>query len=563
MQKNIRIGDVLIEEQLITEEQLKKALEQQKNSTEGKRLGDILIELGYVSELQFIQCLSKRLKIPFINLNNYPIMTEITQLIPEAVARRYHLVPIAKKDHLLTVAMSDPMNLMAIEEIKLITKCQINPVISTKQEIESIIRRCYSGQGAIEAAQEVEKQYANRENTAVLNNAQLMEVENAPVVKMINSIIHQGVNLGASDIHIEAEADVTRVRMRIDGQLHEQMRINKSSHDAIVTRLKIMAEMNIAEKRIPQDGSFSMELEGKNIDIRVSTIPTVNGEKVVIRLLVTQENEILSKYEIGFTEHNLKLYEKMLKVPHGIILVTGPTGSGKTTTLYTVLSEMNKPTHNIITLEDPVEKKLKGINQVHINNKAGLTFASGLRSILRQDPDIIMLGEIRDTETAEIAIRAAITGHMVFSTIHTNDVISTVTRLVDMGVEPYLVSSAVAGVMSQRLTRRICNNCKISYELSEEEKALLGVPGIETLYKGTGCQQCNFTGYKGRRAVHEMLVLDQNIRRLINQGAQQEVIKAYCLEQGMQTLRDNMKELVLRGETTLEELVRIAYSLEE
>lgn len=563
MQKNLRIGDVLIEEKLITVEQLKKALEQQKNSSEGKRLGDILIELGYVSELQFIQCLSKRLKIPFINLNNYPIITEITQLIPEGVAKRYHLVPIAKKDHLLTVAMSDPMNLMAIEEVKVITKCQINPVIATRQEIESIIKRCYSGQEAIEAAQEVEKQYANRENVTVLNNAQLMEVENAPVVKMINSIIHQGVSLGASDIHIEAETDVTRVRMRIDGQLNEQMRINKSSHDAIVTRLKIMADMNIAEKRLPQDGSFSMELEGRKVDIRISSIPTVNGEKIVIRLLVTQENEVLSKYEIGFTEHNLKLYEKMLKVPHGIILVTGPTGSGKTTTLYTILSEMNKPTHNIITLEDPVEKKIKGINQVHINNKAGLTFASGLRSILRQDPDIIMLGEIRDTETAGIAIRAAITGHMVFSTIHTNDVVSTVTRLVDMGIEPYLVSSAVAGVMSQRLARRICKNCKTSYELSEEEKALLGIPGVETLYKGTGCQQCNFTGYKGRRAVHEMLVLDQNIRSLINQGAQQEAIKAYCLEQGMETLRDNMKELVLKGETTLEELVRIAYSLEE
>lgn len=563
MQKNIRIGDVLIEEKLITEEQLKKALEQQKNSSEGKRLGDILIELGYVSELQFIQCLSKRLKIPFINLNNYPIVTEITQLIPEGVARRYYLVPIAKKDQLLTVAMSDPMNLMAIEEIKIITKCQINPVIATKQEIESIIKRCYSGQEAIEAAQEVEKQYANRGTTTILNSAQLTEVENAPVVKMINSIIHQGVSLGASDIHIEAEADVTRVRMRIDGQLSEQMRINKSSHDAIVTRLKIMADMNIAERRIPQDGSFSMDLEGRKVDIRVSSIPTVNGEKMVIRLLVTQENEVLNKYEIGFTAHNLKLYEKMLKVPHGIILVTGPTGSGKSTTLYTILSEMNKPTHNIITLEDPVEKKLKGINQVHINNKAGLTFASGLRSILRQDPDIIMLGEIRDTETAAIAIRAAITGHMVLSTIHTNDVVSTVTRLVDMGIEPYLVSSAVAGVMSQRLTRRICKNCKTSYELSEEEKVLLGIPGVETLYKGTGCQQCNFTGYKGRRAVHEMLVLDQNIRRLINQGAQQEAIKAYCLEQGMQTLRDNMKELVLKGETTLEELVRIAYSLEE
>ena len=563
MQKNIRIGDVLIEEGLITEEQLKVALEQQKNSTEGKKLGDILIELGYVTELQFIQCLSKRLQIPFVNLNNYPISTDIAQMIQESVARKYHLVPIAKKDQLLTVAMSDPMNLMAVEEIKLITKCQINPVIATKQEIESIIKRCYSGQGAMEAAQEVEKQYASREVVNVINHAQMADIENAPVVKMINSIIHQGVSLGASDIHIEAETDVTRVRMRIDGLLSEQMKISKSSHEAIVTRLKIMADMNIAEKRIPQDGSFEIELDGRKVDIRVSSIPTVNGEKMVIRLLATQSSEVMNKYEIGFTEQNLKLYEKMLKVPHGIILVTGPTGSGKTTTLYTILNELNKPTQNIITLEDPVEKKIRGINQVHINNKAGLTFASGLRSILRQDPDIVMLGEIRDTETASIAIRAAITGHLVFSTLHTNDVVSTVVRLVDMGVEPYLVSSAVAGVISQRLTRCICPNCKVSYKISEEEKGLLGEQNVEFLYKGTGCQQCNFTGYKGRRAVHEMLVLDQTIRRLINKGALQESIKSYCLEKGMQTLRDNMKELVIKGETTIEELVRIAYSLDE
>lgn len=563
MQKNIRIGDVLIEEGIITEEQLKTALEHQKNSGSGKKIGDVLLELGYVSEIQFIQCLSKRLKIPFVNLNNYPISSAIAQMIQESIAKKYQLVPIAKKDQLLTVAMSDPMNLMAIEEVKLITKCQVNPVIATRQEIDNIIRRCYSGQEAIEAAQEIEKQYANREAVNMMNTVQMTDIENAPVVKMINSIIHQGVELGASDIHIEADVDVTRVRMRIDGQLTEQMRITKGSHEAIVTRLKIMADMNIAERRIPQDGSFEMEIEEHKIDIRVSSMPTINGEKMVIRLLVTQEHAVWSKEDIGFTDYNLKLYEKMLKVPHGIILVTGPTGSGKSTTLYAVLNELNQPTKNIITLEDPVEKKIKGINQVHINNKAGLTFATGLRSILRQDPDVVMLGEIRDTETAAIAIRAAITGHLVFSTIHTNDVISTVVRLVDMGIEPYLVSSAVAGVISQRLTRCICPNCKTSYEISEEEKGILGEPGVEILYKGTGCQQCNFTGYKGRRAVHEMLVLDQNVRHLINKGALQETIKAYCLENGMQTLKDNMKELVIKGETTIEELVRIAYSLEE
>lgn len=563
MVKNIKIGELLIEEGIITEEQLKIALDKQKSNLQGKKLGDILIELGYVSEVQFIQCLSKRLKIPFVNLNNYPITSEVAQMIQEGVARKYHLVPIAKKDQLLTVAMSDPMNLMAIEEIRLTTKCQINTVISTKQEIESIINRCYSGQGAIEAAQQVERQYGNKENINMTSSVQLLDIENAPVVKMINSIISQGVKLGASDIHIEAETDSTRVRMRIDGQLSEQMCISSGSHEAVITRLKIMANMNIAEKRIPQDGSFEMTVEGKKVDVRVSSMPTVNGEKMVIRLLITQENQVMNKHEIGFTEHNLKLYEKMIKAPHGIILVTGPTGSGKTTTLYTILNELNKPTRNIITLEDPVEKKIRGINQIHINNKAGLTFASGLRAILRQDPDVIMLGEIRDTETARIAIRAAITGHLVFSTLHTNDVISTVIRLVDMGVEPYLVSSAIAGVIAQRLTRCICPNCKTAYEASNEERELLGNPSITTLYKGIGCQQCNFTGYKGRRAVHEILVLDQQVKHLINKGALPETIKHYCLENGMQTLRDNMKELVLSGETTIEELIRITYSLEE
>lgn len=563
MKKNIKIGEILIEEGLITEEQLTIALDQQKSSTQGKKLGDILIESGYISELQFIQCLSKRLKIPFVNLNNYPITSEVAQTIQEEVARKYHLVPIAKKDQLLTIAMSDPMNLVAIEEVRLATKCQVNTVIATRQEIESIIKRCYSGQGAIEAAQQVEKQYGKKESTNMTSSVQLMDIENAPIVKMINSIIHQGVKLGASDIHIEAETDITRVRMRIDGQLNEQMCLSKSSHEAVVTRLKIMSNMNIAEKRLPQDGSFEMEVEEKKVDVRVSSMPTVNGEKMVIRLLITQEKQMMTKYEIGFTEHNLNLYEKMLKAPNGIILVTGPTGSGKTTTLYTILNELNKPTQNIITLEDPVEKKIRGINQIHINNKAGLTFASGLRAILRQDPDIIMLGEIRDTETARIAIRAAITGHLVFSTLHTNDVISTVIRLVDMEVEPYLVSSAVAGVISQRLTRCICPNCKGAYQASDEEKALLGDAYVTTLYKGSGCQQCNFTGYKGRRAVHEMLVLDQQIKHLINKGALPETIKQYCLEKGMKTLRDNMKELVLKGETTTEELIRIAYSLEE
>lgn len=563
MRKNLKIGDILVEEGLITEEQLQNVLRIQKTTYPDKRIGDLLVNLNYITEEQLTQSLSKRLRVPFISLKSYPIQNEVVNILDEKIARKYLAIPIGKNGNILTIGMNDPLNLYAIEEIRLATRLEINAVICTKEDINNVIERCYSGRQAFVAAKQLQQEFNTREiinvGAAVDSNG---VIENAPVVKMVNSIVEQGVKLGASDIHIEAGSEMTRVRMRIDGELQEQMKINRAAHDAIVTRLKIMSNMNIAEKRAPQDGRFELIHNGYQIDVRVSVLPTTYGEKVVIRILNTQDNAVATVKELGLTAHNKSLFDKIVKSPNGIILVTGPTGSGKSTTLYAVLSERNKPTDNIITLEDPVEKKLEGINQVQINNKAGLTFASGLRSILRQDPDVIMLGEIRDAETASIAIRAAITGHLVFSTLHTNDAASTIVRLVDMGIEPYMVSSALVGVIAQRLARKVCPYCKKPHESTQEEMDLLKLGESVTFYRGEGCQYCNFTGYKGRTAVHEIIVVNSEIKHMINRGAKAEEIREYAQTHDTMLLQDNMRQLVLEGITTPEEYVKITYSID-
>ncbi|MGL4363242.1 MAG: GspE/PulE family protein [Cellulosilyticaceae bacterium] len=563
MQKNLKIGDILIKDGLITEEQLLKALELQKKSNSKKRLGDVLINLEYISEEQFVSSLSRRLKVPYISLKNHQIDDQTVNILDETLARKYDAIPIGKNAKMLTVAMNDPLNLYAIDEMSLATKHEINAVISTKSEILRAIDKHYSGRTAIMAARELQQEFTTRQIIDVGAGTDSNGViENAPVVKMVKSIVEQGVKLGASDIHIEACLDSTRVRMRIDGQLQEQMRVNKAAHDAMVTRIKIMGGMNIAEKRAPQDGRFELVENDIHVDVRVSVLPTTYGEKVVIRILNTQDNTMLNVKQLGLTEHNKKLFDKIIKSPNGVILVTGPTGSGKSTTLYAVLGDRNEPTDNIVTLEDPIEKKIDGINQVQINKKAGLTFASGLRSVLRQDPDVIMIGEIRDAETASIAIRAAITGHLVFSTLHTNDAASTIVRLVDMGTESYMVSSAVVGVIAQRLTRCICPNCKTSYTSSEEDMVILKIEEPVTLYKGKGCANCNDTGYKGRMGIHEIIVVDSGLKRLINNGAQAEEIRDYAKENGTQLLQDNMKQIILEGKTTIEEYMKITYSID-
>ncbi|NMB06770.1 MAG: type II/IV secretion system protein, partial [Tissierellia bacterium] len=473
---------------------------------------------------------------------------------------RYELIAIDKKKDYLLVAMSDPLNFFAIDDIKMLTKSEIQIAISSREAIIKNIDKFYRKESTEKMLKEFKESY-EVDSIEGLEEKELLEVATAPIVKLINSIIQQAIDMRSSDIHIEPCDEDIRIRFRIDGDLHEIMRLSITSLSPIITRIKIMGKMNIAEKRIPQDGRVETKINGNEIDIRISTIPTVYGEKVVLRLL-DRSNFMFSKDELGFTKNNLETFDEILRQPYGMILVTGPTGSGKTTTLYAVLKELNKDDKNIITIEDPVEYKLRGVNQMQINPKAGLTFATGLRSILRQDPDIIMVGEIRDSETAEIAVRAAITGHLVLSTLHTNDSVSSVIRLVDMGVEPYLVSSAIIGVVSQRLVKELCPDCKIPYEASYSEKSLLGLDTEQKiiLYKPKGCNKCN-NGYKGRRAVHEILTVDECMRQLIDKGASIDELRNAAEKQGMVSLLRNSVDLAIEGLTTTEEVLRAGYTL--
>ncbi len=560
MRKNLRLGDILVNAGKISVTQLEKALSTQKE-IKTKRLGEALIDSGYLKEEDILEALESQLKIPSIDLGNYKINTKAVALVAENIARKYDLIPIDIEDDRLVVAMSDPLNVFAIDDIKLSTNRKIKIVLSTKSVIQRSINRYYSKEGTKKVVAEFEEAFTTS-SIDDLDEEDLSNVHSAPVVKLVNSIISQAILMKSSDIHIEPFEKSIRVRIRIDGDLQEIMTFSRRSHMAIVTRIKIMGKMDIAERRIPQDGRIETEIDGKEIDMRISTLPTVYGEKVVIRLL-DRDGFDFNKEDLGFSEHDLDTFNKIIKQPYGIVLVTGPTGSGKTTTLYAVLKDINKEEKNIITVEDPVEYKLHGINQVQVNVKAGLTFASGLRSILRQDPDIIMIGEIRDSETAEIAIRAAITGHLVLSTLHTNDTASTVIRLVDMGIEPYLVSSSVVGIVSQRLVKRLCPSCKIAYEASEECKKALGLNNGRslTLYKPNGCNKC-IKGYRGRIPVHEVMYIDRDIRRLIDKEATTDEIEEAAVKNGMKTLFASAVDLALSGITSVEEVLKIGYTAE-
>ncbi|NLN48828.1 MAG: Flp pilus assembly complex ATPase component TadA [Clostridiales bacterium] len=560
MRKNLRLGDILVNAGKISVTQLEKALSTQKE-IKTKRLGEALIDSGYLKEEDILEALESQLKIPSIDLGNYKINTKAVALVAENIARKYDLIPIDIEDDRLVVAMSDPLNVFAIDDIKLSTNRKIKIVLSTKSVIQRSINRYYSKEGTKKVVAEFEEAFTTS-SIDDLDEEDLSNVHSAPVVKLVNSIISQAILMKSSDIHIEPFEKSIRVRIRIDGDLQEIMTFSRRSHMAIVTRIKIMGKMDIAERRIPQDGRIETEIDGKEIDMRISTLPTVYGEKVVIRLL-DRDGFDFNKEDLGFSEHDLDTFNKIIKQPYGIVLVTGPTGSGKTTTLYAVLKDINKEEKNIITVEDPVEYKLHGINQVQVNVKAGLTFASGLRSILRQDPDIIMIGEIRDSETAEIAIRAAITGHLVLSTLHTNDTASTVVRLVDMGIEPYLVSSSVVGIVSQRLVKRLCPSCKIAYEASEECKKALGLNNGRslTLYKPNGCNKC-IKGYRGRIPVHEVMYIDRDIRRLIDKEATTDEIEEAAVKNGMKTLFASAVDLALSGITSVEEVLKIGYTAE-
>ncbi|MEA4849366.1 MAG: GspE/PulE family protein [Clostridiaceae bacterium] len=558
MKKNLKLGDMLLSSGKLSKEQLEKAIKVQKSS-KTKRLGEILVELGYASEDEILEVIEEQLGIPALDLANYNVDPRAAALIPEAIARKYNLIPVDIVDNELLVAMSDPLNIFAIDDIKLITGMKPRITISPKSVISRTINKYYTQEGSKKLIKEFEEEFAAGSKEE-LDETGFSDVNSAPVVKLVNTIISQAMRNKASDIHIEPYEDTIRVRIRIDGDLQEIMSFSRRSHMAIVTRIKIMGKMDIAERRLPQDGRVEMELEGRDIDMRISSLPTVYGEKIVIRLL-DREGFMFSKEDLGFSDHDLKIFNRMIHHPYGIILATGPTGSGKSTTLYTILKDINKERQNIITIEDPVEYKLHGINQVQVNNKAGLTFAKGLRSILRQDPDIIMVGEIRDSETAEIAVRASITGHLVLSTLHTNDTASTVARLIDMGIEPYMVSTSVIGVISQRLVKRLCPSCKTAYQADEKEKRLLKADKDRelTLYRPGNCNKC-IKGYRGRIPIHEVMYLDKDIRRLIDKRGSTEDIKGQAIKNGMTTLQDSVTRIALEGITSVEEVLRIGYT---
>lgn len=558
--QKMRLGDILVKNGVIDEDKLFKALDLQKST--GQKLGVTLITQGWITEDQLFKVLEEQYQIPYVDINNIYIDPKVPKLISESLARKHMVIPIRLENNVITIAMVDPLDMIAKDDIRLITAMDINPVICSQSDIAKAINRYYdASEKAEKAVEDFKSQIGFTEEDEETEDA---DVTNSPMVRLVNTIISQAVKSKASDIHIEPYERTVRIRYRIDGELREMMTPAKATHSAIVTRIKILGKMNISEKRIPQDGRVETIIEGIPIDMRISILPTVYGEKIVIRLL-DRNSLVVQKEDLGFTDHNLDMLEKIMKVPEGIILVTGPTGSGKTTTLYSLLKELNKETKNIITVEDPVEYRLEGINQVQVNVKAGLTFASGLRSILRQDPDIIMVGEIRDAETAEIAVRAAITGHIVLSTIHTNDTVSTISRLEDMGIENYLVSSSVVGIIAQRLVKKVCNKCKVGHLASYDELDLLSLPHDTELeiFVGTGCNSCNHTGYSGRTAIHEVLVVDREIRNLISTSQSIDDIKKRAVEKGLTTLNATCRELVKKGVTTLDEMNRMTFSFDE
>ena len=526
----IRLGDCLVQKGMITEEQLSEALVKQKEN--GTKLGETIVELGYVSENDMIDVLVEQLGIEYVDVRKIKVDENAARLLKEDFMRKNSLIPIAFDEllpNVIRVAMADPMDIIAIDDISIITNMQVDPVLSTKGQINMAIDKIFGATQAMQAAEQYRKERERDREKAGLNmdeEEEDSELDNSPIVQLVRSILEQGVRRRASDIHIEALEFQVRVRFRIDGALVQVMTYDIDLLPAIVARIKIIGGMDISEKRKPQDGRIAMTVDRRDYDVRVSILPTINGEKVVMRL-TSKENLTRDKKNLGFSEEELEKFDRILKNPHGIILVTGPTGSGKSTTLYTALSELNTEDVNIITVEDPVEANMEGINQVHVNEKAGLTFASALRSILRQDPDIIMIGEIRDGETAGIAVKAAITGHLVVSTLHTNGTASTVTRLVDMGMESYLIGDALVGVIAQRLVRRLCPECKRLVYATEDEKRLLGVttPGDLPIYEPVGCEACGNTGYHGRIGVYEIMPVTNDLRIKIAAGARADEIK--------------------------------------
>ena len=557
-----RISKALLESKIIDQAQLDKALQSQKEK--GGTLSQILIDLGFIKQKEILLALSQDLNIPLINLNKYNTDPSIIDLIPKEISRHYHILPLSKIGPTITIAVSDPLNIFAIDDIKSLTGFDVRLVLAEGASIDSAIEQYYGKHTRQEIETMVKKMgepelMATQQDTEGIRPEELARLtQEMPIVRATNMILSEAVRLKASDILIEPMENHTRVRYRIDGLLQTARDLPKTLHEAIISRIKIMSELNIAERRLPQDGRFKLKVRNKFVDFRISILPSSYGEKAGIRVL-DQENATLDVGKLGFEGRPLEeLKENSLK-PHGMIIACGPTGSGKTTTLYSILNFVDSPEKNIITVEDPIEFDLKGINQVNAKPNIGLTFASSLRSILRQDPDIIMVGEIRDFETLDIAVKAALTGHLVLSTIHTNTAPGAITRMINMGLEPFLVSSSVIMIAAQRLVRKICDKCKEPYEITDETRKTVGAKDLtaKTFYKGAGCQFCLGTGYKGRIGIIEVLTVDSNIRRLIMDNAAESKIKQSARNSGMITLREDGIAKAGHGITTLEEVVRV------
>lgn len=554
-----KLGDILVEAGVITTAQLREALARQKAT--GKRIADVLVELGFTTTRDIIRFVGVQLGIPCISLDNYFIDSGVTALVPESMARKYHIIPVSKSEDALTVAMADPLDVFAIDDLQRQTGLKVEPAVCTEEEVGAAIDQYYGIKESVEEVmRDIDEELFKEKETVTDERRKLEELaDEVPIVKLVNLLIMEAVKDRASDIHIEPDRDSLRTRYRVDGILHEVTSPSKRLQLAITSRVKIMAGVDIAEKRIPQDGRFRMRVKDKDIDVRVSTLPTMFGEKVVMRIL-DRSAMLVDMDKIGFLPETLDKFTEVIKRPYGIILVTGPTGCGKTSTLYAALNMINSPELNIITIEDPIEYQVVRVNQVQINPKAGLTFASGLRSFLRQDPDIIMVGEVRDLETAEIAIHASLTGHLVFSTLHTNDAPGAFTRLIDMGAEPFLVSSAVTAVMAQRLVRVICPACKQAYRPPKEILESVGLPKSQwgnKFYKGKGCGRCKKTGYLGRTGIFELMIPNERIREMLVGKPSTSELRQAALEAGMKSLRQEGLPKALNGTTTLEEILRV------
>lgn len=560
-----RIGDMLVAGGYLTEEKLKAGLAESRRT--GKKLGETLVEMGFIRQSDLINVLENQLDVEYVDLQRMSLPKNLVSVIPRAIAKKYNVVPLASDANTVTIAIADPLNFVATDAVRTVTRRKVITRLADAQSITRALTDLYGSETAEKALEELRGDESAPSDFQSVADANIIGADNenaAPTIRLVNSFLEYAVNQNASDIHLEPREREMVVRMRIDGVLRKVFNVPRATQSAVIARIKVMGNMNIAEHKIPLDGRSNIRVNDKDVDLRISTLPTVYGEKVVIRLL-NKSSSLLNTKGIGLTDKNLKKFNALLENSNGVILIVGPTGSGKSSSMYTMIGQLNTDEVNLVTLEDPVEYNFDGVNQVQINEKTGMTFASGLRSILRQDPDIIAVGEIRDGETADIAMRAAITGHLVLSTIHTSDAAATLDRLFDIGVESYLTASALKGVIAQRLVRKICPHCRKTYTPTDEELDLLGMertPGLQ-FYKGEGCPMCFHTGYRGRTGVFEIMLIDRELRRLILAHSDREAILASARKNGFLSLADRCRELVLEGVTSAEEAARTIHSTDD